>query len=69
MTVLSELLEVAQSSIGQAINETQPLLEDHGHTIAPTTLHFTSASALHEFLHTAPNRPGPAWPSCCPTRP
>jgi hypothetical protein len=25
--VLSELLEVAESSIGQAINETQPLLE------------------------------------------
>jgi transposase len=52
ITVLSELLEVAETSIGQAINETQPLLEDHGHTIAPTTLRFTSASALHEFLHT-----------------
>jgi hypothetical protein len=52
MTVLSELLEVAGSSIGQAINETQPLLEEHGHTTAPTTLRFTSASALREFLHT-----------------
>lgn len=52
ITVLSELLEVAQTSLGQAINETQPLLEDHGHTITPTTLHFTSAAALHEFLHT-----------------
>lgn len=52
MTVLSELLEVAETSIGQAINETQPLLEDHGHTIAPTTLRFTSASTLREFLHT-----------------
>ena len=52
MTVLSELLEVAGSSIGQAINETQPLLEAHGHTIAPTTLRFTSASTLREFLHT-----------------
>jgi DDE family transposase len=52
MNVLSELLEVAATSIGQAINETQPLLEEHGHAIAPTTLRFTSASALHEFLHT-----------------
>ena len=52
ITLLSQLLEVAQTSLGQAINETQPLLEDHGHTIVPTTLHFTSASALREFLHT-----------------
>jgi hypothetical protein len=27
VTVLSELLEVAQTSLGQAINETQPLLD------------------------------------------
>jgi Rhodopirellula transposase DDE domain/Helix-turn-helix of DDE superfamily endonuclease len=52
MTVLSELLEIAETSLGQAIHETQPLLKDHGHTIAPTTWRFTSASALHEFLHT-----------------
>ena len=52
ITVLSELLEIAATSLGQAINETQPLLEDHGHIIAPTTLRFTSASALQQFLRT-----------------
>jgi hypothetical protein len=52
ITVLSELLEIAATSLGQAINETQPLLEDHGHIIAPTTLRFTSAAALREFLRT-----------------
>jgi transposase len=48
--VLSELLEVNPNSIGQAIAETRQLLDEHGLAISPTTLRFTTASALTDFL-------------------
>lgn len=47
--VLSELLEINENSIGHAIAETRQLLDEHGHTITPTTLRFTTAHALAEF--------------------
>ena len=58
-TVLSEILEISQPPIGQAITETAKLLTARGHTIAPTVLRFTSADPLHQFLatDTVPTRP------------
>jgi transposase len=47
--VLSDLLGVNANSIGQAIAETRQLLAEHGRTIYPTTLRFTTAAALTEF--------------------
>jgi transposase len=48
--VLSDLLGVNANSIGQAIAETRQLLAEHGHTIHPSTLRFTTAAALTEFV-------------------
>jgi len=38
--------------IGQAIADTRQLLDEHGHTISPTTMRFATASALSNFLTT-----------------
>ena len=48
--VLSDLLGINANSIGQAIAETRQLLAEHHRTIPPTTLRFTAASALTEFV-------------------
>jgi transposase len=48
--VLSDLLGVNANSIGHAIAETRQLLADHGRTIHPTTLRFTTAAALIDFV-------------------
>ena len=48
--VLSDLLGINANSIGQAIAETRQLLNEHHRTIPPTTLRFTTASALTEFV-------------------
>jgi hypothetical protein len=48
--VLSDLLGINANSIGQAIAETRQLLTEHHRTITPTTLRFTTASALAEFV-------------------
>jgi hypothetical protein len=48
--VLSDLLGINTNSIGQAIAETRQLLNEHHRTITPTTLRFTTASALTEFV-------------------
>jgi hypothetical protein len=48
--VLSDLLGINANSIGQAIAETRQLLTEHHRTISPTTLRFTSASALTDFI-------------------
>jgi len=57
--VLSEILEVNPNSIGQAIAETRQLLNEHGRSISPTTLRFTTANALTDFFDhgAAPHRP------------
>jgi Rhodopirellula transposase DDE domain len=49
--VLSDLIEVNPFSIGQAIAETRQLLDEHRHTVTPTTLRFTSQQALLDFVH------------------
>jgi hypothetical protein len=48
--VLSELLGINTNTIGQAIAETRQLLNEHHYTISPTTLRFTMASAVIEFV-------------------
>jgi hypothetical protein len=48
--MLSELLGINPNTIGAAIAETRQLLTEHHHNIAATTLRFTSAAALTEFI-------------------
>ena len=48
--VLSDLVGINANSIGQAIAETRQLLTEHARTIHPTTLRFTTAAALSEFV-------------------
>ena len=48
--VLSDLLGVNANSIGRAIAETRQLLTEHHHTIDASTLRFSTAAALTEFL-------------------
>ena len=57
MNVLSDLLGVNANSIGQAIAETRQLLTEHGRTIAPTTLRFTTAATLTEFVSGSGEQP------------
>jgi transposase len=60
--VLSEMLEVNANSIGQAIAETRQLLDEHGHTISPTTLRFTTAQTLANFVTGTDTGTGPPRP-------
>jgi transposase len=46
MDVLADLLEVCRSSIGNAIRETRPLLEQAGHTSTPAPIHYRTAAEL-----------------------
>jgi transposase len=48
--VLSELLCINPASIGQAIKDTRQLLEQHRVTITPTSLCFTRAQDLLDYL-------------------
>lgn len=48
--VLSEMLEVNPTSIGQAIAATRRLLEEHRHSVTPTTLRFSHANDLLDYL-------------------
>jgi transposase len=61
--VLSDLLGVNANSIGQAIAETRQLLAEHGRTIYPATLRFTTAAALTEFAaNSREQQPGSPLP-------
>ena len=55
--VLSDLLGINANSIGQAIAETRQLLNEHHRTIPPTTLRFTTANALTEFVSSGQPEP------------
>lgn len=55
--VLSDLLGVNMNSIGQAIAETRQLLTEHHHRITPTTLRFSTAAALNEFISSGEDEP------------
>src|SRR3954449_12775057 len=55
--VLSDLLGINASSIGQAIAETRQLLTEHRRTIPATTLRFPTAATLTEFLSSSQPEP------------
>jgi transposase len=48
--VLAELLGVDRSTITRAIHDTRPLLEQHRHTITPSTARFPAPTDLIAFL-------------------
>jgi hypothetical protein len=48
--VLGELFAVDRSRITEAIRETRPLLEEHGHAITPATARFPAPADLIAFL-------------------
>ena len=57
MSVLSDLLEVTATCIGDMIKPTREALEDHGHTCGAAPVRFPTAQALRAFLETD-TRPG-----------
>ena len=48
--VLGELFAVDRSRLTEAIRETRPLLEEHGHAITPATARFPAPADLITFL-------------------
>jgi len=52
MNVLSDLLEVTATCIGDTVKQTREALEDHGHTCGAAPLRFPTAQALRAFLDT-----------------
>ena len=48
--VMSEMLEVNPTSIGQAIAATRRLLEEHRHAVTPTMLRFSHPNDLLDYL-------------------
>jgi hypothetical protein len=60
MDVLADLLEVCRSSIGNAIRQTRPLLEQAGHTSTPAPTRYRTATELLALVtpSTAPANTG-----------
>jgi hypothetical protein len=52
MNVLSDLLEVTATCIGDTVQQTREALEDHGHTCGAAPVRFPTAQALRAFLET-----------------
>jgi predicted DNA-binding protein YlxM (UPF0122 family) len=52
MNVLSDLLEVTATCIGDTVKQTREALEDHGHICGAAPVRFPTAQALHAFLDT-----------------
>src|SRR6266498_2151182 len=50
MNVLSDLLEVTATCIGDTVKQTREVLEDHGHITGVAPVRFTTADALLAFL-------------------
>ena len=50
MNVLSDLLEVTATCIGDLVGETRQVLEDHGHRTGVASVRFATAQALLSFL-------------------
>ena len=50
MNVLSDLLEVTATCIGDLVGETREVLEDHGHRTGAASVRFATAQALLSFL-------------------
>jgi hypothetical protein len=52
MNVLSDLLGVTATCIGDTVKQTREALEDHGHTLGAAPVRFPTAPALRAFLDT-----------------
>jgi hypothetical protein len=63
--LLAELFGVARSTLTRAVQEVQPLLAEHGHTISPSTARFRTPADVTAFLSSTPE---PAHPTSKPTR-
>jgi hypothetical protein len=50
MNVLADLLEVTATCIGDLVQETREVLEDHGHATGTAAVRFPTAQALRPFL-------------------
>ena len=62
--VLAELFAVDRSRITEAVRETRPLLEEHGHAITPATARFPAPADLAAFLAAENNEPTTLKPAC-----
>jgi hypothetical protein len=63
--VLAELFAIDRSRITEAVQETRPLIEEHGHVIAPSTARFPAPADLAAFLAIENNDdPATRKPAC-----
>ena len=63
--VLAELFAVDRSRITEAVRDTRPLLEEHGHAITPATARFPAPADLAAFLDVEnSNEPATRKPAC-----
>ena len=62
--VLGELLAVDRGTITTAVQETRPLLEQHGYAIAPSTARFPAPADLIAFLARTTEAPTEIKPAC-----
>jgi hypothetical protein len=49
--VLADLLDVSPRTIGNALLDVRPLLEQDGHALAPAERRFSTAAALLDFVN------------------
>ena len=59
MDVLASLLGVCRSSIGNAIRETRPLLDQTGHALAPAPARYRTGSDLMAAAASSPEPTSP----------
>jgi transposase len=62
--VLGELFAVDRGTITTAVQETRPLLEQHGYAIAPSTARFPAPADLIAFLTRTTDAPTEIKPAC-----
>jgi hypothetical protein len=62
--VLGELFTVDRGTITTAVQETRPLLEEHGYAIAPSTARFPAPADLIAFLARTTEAPTKIKPAC-----
>lgn len=62
--VLGELFAVDRATITTAVQETRPLLEQHGHAIAPSTARFPKPADLIAFLARTTEAPTETTSAC-----
>ena len=69
MNVLSDLLEVTATCVGDTVKQTREALEDHGHTCGATPVRFPPPKPSARSWTPIPAPRAPSSSSSCPTRP